>query len=915
MKKRQILLSLLMCLAIVSLVFAACTTNPKESAVTSAPTAISGITYTGKAQTLVKAGSSENGTLQYKVGDGEYSEALPQATKAGTYTVYYKVVPTDTKAYKESAEASLTVSIAKANLTFTAPTLKTGLTYTGSAQALVTEGSVTGGKIEYKIGSGNWAEAVPTATAVGEYAVSYRITATDTANYNSVEETALGTIKIDETAPTVTTIPAVVENLTYNGNAQTLITAGETANGTIKYSVDDGSTWTETLPTGTNAGEYTVYYKVEGNKGYGDIVKTLIGKVTIAKAAYDMSGIKFENATYPYDGTEKKIEISGTLPSGVTVAYENNTLINAGTQTATAKFTGDTTNYNAIDNMTATLTVNKAQIAKPVADTTTFLYTGSELTYNVAENANYTVSGNKATNAGTTTVMVALKDKTNYEWTDGTQADVTFDFVIAKAANSVTYASTATANCHGEISALQNATATNGTVTYTYSTDGTTYKTLAELGESFKLTVGTFYIKASVAESENYNAAEAVQTVTVSHSYSWTIGDESDVYKCGCGDVSATFNKTVTARNIVNLAETNATLSLTGVSEYASVESISLGETSLGASLTLATSNFTATGEQTLTVVVKDSTEQAHTISVTVLVVTKILNSTNVTSGDDLGDALAAAPKGYFLLGSDISFNAAELGNCKLKYVESFEGTLDGNGYAIRNAKLHYWSGGNDAIFIKENKGTIKNLMLTIVDIDMAGGNNHAGFVQTNNGTIENIYVQCTVSAAYLSDYRQGGVLVWQNKGTVRNCLVNISSADGTALSANCESGAIASYNLESGVIENNYVITDISNLSCIKYSWAQTGRDSNNNSYTDIDAFLAAVTSFDSTKGWNSYWKIEDGKVYFGDTIIGSATPNIVSNGKSNFVIATENDPDSEIITAAEELQSFFTKRPEYDL
>ena len=134
MKKKQILLSLLMCLAIVSLVFAACTTNPKESAVTSAPTAISGITYTGKAQTLVKAGSSENGTLQYKVGDGEYSEALPQATKAGTYTVYYKVVPTDTKAYKESAEASLTVSIAKANLTFTAPTLKTGLTYTGSAQ-------------------------------------------------------------------------------------------------------------------------------------------------------------------------------------------------------------------------------------------------------------------------------------------------------------------------------------------------------------------------------------------------------------------------------------------------------------------------------------------------------------------------------------------------------------------------------------------------------------------------------------------------------------------------------------------------------------------------------------------------------------------------------------------------------------
>ena len=46
---------------------------------------------------------------------------------------------------------------------------------------------------------------------------------------------------------------------------------------------------------------------------------------TIGKATYDMSNVKFEDANYTYDGTEKKIEITGTLPEGVEVNYENNT--------------------------------------------------------------------------------------------------------------------------------------------------------------------------------------------------------------------------------------------------------------------------------------------------------------------------------------------------------------------------------------------------------------------------------------------------------------------------------------------------------------------------------------------------------------------------------------------------------------
>ena len=75
------------------------------------PTAKS-LTYSGSAQELVNAGTTTGGTLQYKVGTGSYSTSVPNATNAGTYTVYYKVVGGE--AYSDVAEASVTVTINKA---------------------------------------------------------------------------------------------------------------------------------------------------------------------------------------------------------------------------------------------------------------------------------------------------------------------------------------------------------------------------------------------------------------------------------------------------------------------------------------------------------------------------------------------------------------------------------------------------------------------------------------------------------------------------------------------------------------------------------------------------------------------------------------------------------------------------------
>ena len=74
-----------------------------------------------------------------------------------------------------------------------------------------------------------------------------------------------------------------------------------------------------------------------------------------------MSNIKFEDKTVTYDGNEHTLEITGTLPKGVSVIYENNGKVNVGEYKVTAKFIGDGLNYHPIPDMTATLTITQAE--------------------------------------------------------------------------------------------------------------------------------------------------------------------------------------------------------------------------------------------------------------------------------------------------------------------------------------------------------------------------------------------------------------------------------------------------------------------------------------------------------------------------------------------------------------------------
>lgn len=112
-----------------------------------------------------------------------------------------------------------------------------------------------------------------------------------------------------------------------------------------------------------NAGTYDVSAIISCD-GYATV--RLSTTVTIQKASYDMSGVKFESKEFTYDGKSHSVEIDGELPEGVSsptyVMGEKFTssATEAGVYNVVAKFVTNNPNYEPIPDMQATLTITPA---------------------------------------------------------------------------------------------------------------------------------------------------------------------------------------------------------------------------------------------------------------------------------------------------------------------------------------------------------------------------------------------------------------------------------------------------------------------------------------------------------------------------------------------------------------------------
>ncbi len=266
-------------------------------------------TYDGKAHGISVSAPS-GATVKYGTSSGNYDQTLsPTYTNAGSYTVYYQV----TMANYTAITGSETVTISKAVPSVTAPTANT-LTYTGSAQALVTGGSTNGGTLEYSLDGKTYGTGIPVGTEAGTYTVYYRVTGN--ANYSDVAAKSV-TVTISKSQPTITTAPTAKTDLVYTGFAQALVNAGTATDGVLQYSLD-GKTYSTAIPTGTNAGSYDVWYMVKGDIGFNNLEAQKL-TVTISKADAKVTYYPYAYTAKigePFDEPSVMVE-----PAGLTLTY------------------------------------------------------------------------------------------------------------------------------------------------------------------------------------------------------------------------------------------------------------------------------------------------------------------------------------------------------------------------------------------------------------------------------------------------------------------------------------------------------------------------------------------------------------------------------------------------------------------
>lgn len=139
-------------------------------------------------------------------------------------------------------------------------------------------------------GDGTWSfkDDPSTLLDAGTYQMEVIFTPINPKCYNTISKTV--TINV-ASLETKYLSPSKVQGLVYNSDYQALITPGNVVDGTMYYKVE-GSEWSKEIPYVKDAGTYTVYYKVVGNKNYADVEeKSFI--VTVEKATLTLTADSF----------------------------------------------------------------------------------------------------------------------------------------------------------------------------------------------------------------------------------------------------------------------------------------------------------------------------------------------------------------------------------------------------------------------------------------------------------------------------------------------------------------------------------------------------------------------------------------------------------------------------------------------
>ena len=277
-----------------------------------------------------------------------------------------------------------------------------------------------------------WAGEAPAFSAVGEYAVWYRVTS---ANYEDFVHVAKVTI-------TPATIQLVADGATGEycglGYGITVNVSTPASGYTVKYAESAEGPWLDALEYVDVCTDKPIYYQVTAT-GYTTATGSANVTITPKELTEDIIRLVFPSEDYVYDGTAKEPEVAAYDgdPSIITdddweVSFEDN--VNAGTATATftgkGNYTGTCTEEFEILPHPVTVTV-VGHTASHVYDTTEKSVSGYEITaedelYDIETMMTFTgTAAAKRTDVGTTAMGLASDQFVNGDANFDVECEVT----------------------------------------------------------------------------------------------------------------------------------------------------------------------------------------------------------------------------------------------------------------------------------------------------------------------------------------------------------------------------------------------------------------------------------------------------------------------------------------------------------
>ena len=392
--------------------------------------------YDGQPHTITVT-APEGSKVTYSADGVNYTEEAPTYTSVTDgATVYYRV---ERENY-DTVEGSKSVTITKKPVT--AVITADNKTYDGEKTATVhytlgkEQGVVDGDTITIDGLTGNF----DTPDAGEDKKV--------TTNSGSDAVVISGADNYEVTIPTETTaditaaeskVTVTRNDMTYNGGEQTPITVEDVIEGTkVHYSLD-GVNWVDEIPTVKDAGDYTIYYYVEGDNNHSDLGSKEEPKsiqVTVKKKAVTVTP---ENKEKVYEEADEDLTykaeglVDGETLTDIKLSRDDGE--NVGDYTIHASQTeGANSNY-AVTFADGTYTITpKSIIGSTVSLGEALIYNGEEQSQDVLKvilegkdipDDAYEVTENTGTDPGVYTLTITAKDGSNYK------DSITWNFVIS----------------------------------------------------------------------------------------------------------------------------------------------------------------------------------------------------------------------------------------------------------------------------------------------------------------------------------------------------------------------------------------------------------------------------------------------------------------------------------------------------